>query len=101
MSYFAKRVCIVYSPKKLETSIVAMRPLAAVSSTLSAAVSGTQLQLNWPQDHTGWLLQAQTNSLNIGVGTNWVNVSGSDAMNQRTIPINPMNGSVFFRLACP
>jgi hypothetical protein len=101
MSYFAKRDCIVYSPIKLETSTVAVRPLAAVSSTLSVAVSGGQLPLNRPQDHTGWLLQAQTNSLNIGMGTNWVNVSGSDATHQRTIPINPMNGSVFFRLACP
>jgi hypothetical protein len=101
MSYFAKRVCIVYSPKKLETSIVAVRPPAAVSPTLSAAVSGTQLQLNWPQDHAGWLLQAQTNSRNIGLGTNRVNVSGSDGTNQRTIPINPMNGSVCFRLAYP
>jgi hypothetical protein len=68
---------------------------------LSAAVSGGQLQLNWPQDHAGWPLPAQTNPLNIGMGTNWVNVSGSDATNQRTIPINPMNGSVFFRLAYP
>ena len=80
----------------------AVRPLAADPPTMSATAGGGQLQLNWPQDHTGWLLQAQTNDPpNIGLGTNWAIVSGSDATNQRAIPISSTNGSVFFRLTSP
>jgi hypothetical protein len=43
----------------------------------------------------------QTNSVDKGLGTNWVNVSGSDVTNQISIPINTMNGSAFFRLVAP
>jgi hypothetical protein len=64
-------------------------------------VGGTNLNLSWPADHTGWTLQAQTNSLNVGLGTNWVIVTGSSATNQVTFPINSANGSVFFRLVYP
>jgi len=64
-------------------------------------VSGSELQFNWPQDHTGWTLQTQTNSLNTGLGTNWVDVSSSSSTNQITIPVNSGNGAGFFRLIYP
>jgi hypothetical protein len=44
------------------------------------------IQLNWPLDHTGWQLQAQTNNLTTGLGTNWVNISSSAHTNQLTVP---------------
>jgi hypothetical protein len=59
---------------------------------------GTNLLLNWPSDHKGWTLQAQTNSL---LSTNWVSVAGSSATNQIAIPINRNYGSVFYRLVFP
>ncbi len=62
------------------------------------AVTNNNLYLSWPADHTGWQLQAQTNSLAVGISTNWVNISGSTATNQSVIPINLTNGSVFYRL---
>ena len=68
---------------------------------VSAAFSGQQLQLNWPADHTGWRLQAQTNSLNDGLSTNWVTVTSSSNTNQMTIPVSPAGGSVFYRLVYP
>ena len=34
------------------------------------------MTLTWPTDHTGWRLQSQTNSLNVGINTNWVEVPG-------------------------
>ncbi|HTV41732.1 MAG TPA: LamG-like jellyroll fold domain-containing protein [Candidatus Sulfotelmatobacter sp.] len=62
------------------------------------SVSGNQLTLSWPQDHTGWMLQAQTNGLSVGLSNNWVNVTGSTSVDQLTIPINVSNGAVFYRL---
>ena len=61
-------------------------------------VSGNQLTLSWPADHTGWTLQAQTNSLGKGLSTNWNNVAGSTLTNQMTFPINPANPTVFYRM---
>lgn len=56
------------------------------------------LTLSWPADHTGYTLQAQTNSAGGGLGTNWYDVTGSVGTNQVTIPINSTNGAVFYRL---
>ena len=68
------------------------------STNIIATVSGGTLTLSWPQDHTGWTLQVQTNSLGSGLGTNWVDVAGSAATNAVSITISPANGSVFYRL---
>jgi hypothetical protein len=70
--------------------------LAPVS--ISVGRTPTNLVLSWPVDHTGWQLQAQTNSQPLGLTTNWVYIPGSDATNQISVPLNPSNGSVFFRL---
>jgi autotransporter-associated beta strand protein len=77
---------------------------AAVNSNPTNILFGTtnsQLYLTWPPDHTGWTLQAQTNSLAVGISTNWVNVAGSTGTNQIVVPINLTNGSVFYRLVYP
>jgi autotransporter-associated beta strand protein len=63
-----------------------------------ASVTGTNLTLGWPADHTGWTLQAQTNSLAAGISANWVDVVGSSTTNQVIFPLNSGNGCVFFRL---
>ena len=52
-------------------------------------------------DHLGWWLEIQTNSLNAGLGTNWVTVPNSTATNQVFMPINTASGSIFFRLVYP
>lgn len=59
---------------------------------------GTNLQLSWPADHTGFLLEMQTNNL---AGTNWVIVPGANLTNQMLLPIFPGNNNAFFRLAYP
>jgi len=58
---------------------------------------GTQLHLAWPLDHTGWVLQGQTNTVG-GITTNWYDVPGSPLSNEMYMPIDPANGSVFYRL---
>jgi Concanavalin A-like lectin/glucanases superfamily/Immunoglobulin I-set domain len=65
------------------------------------SVAGNQLTLSWPTDHTGWRLQSQTNDLAAGLGTNWVDVTGSSATNQVIVPIDANNESVFYRLIYP
>jgi hypothetical protein len=76
-----------------------------VSATTPPQVSvipgAGQLQLHWPATHTGWRLEAQTNSLGAGLGTNWVTVAGSATTNQMTIPTDAENGTAFFRLVYP
>lgn len=75
-----------------------------VSTTLTnitMQICGNMLTLAWPTDHTGWRLQAQTNSAGAGLNANWFDVADSTNVNQVTMPIDPANGSVFFRLIYP
>jgi autotransporter-associated beta strand protein len=82
----------------VDGSVVVVNTLVALNPTnIVSSVSGGQLNLSWPADHLGWRLQAQTN----GLGTNWVDVPGATLTNGFTVPIDPANGSVFFRLISP
>jgi autotransporter-associated beta strand protein len=92
------------------TNLLASSGTIAVISTASVAtnqvpitfsVAGSTLNLSWPPDHLGWKLQSQTNTLASGLGTNWVTVPGSTSVTNMSIPINVLNGSVFFRLLYP
>jgi hypothetical protein len=77
-------------------------PNTAPTNIIASAIGGgTTLQLDWPADHTGWRLQAQTNSINVGLKTNWYDVPGSYSVNQELMPIDQANGSVFYRLVYP
>ncbi len=81
-----------------------LRLVATVNTTptnITAVVSGTQLNLSWPADHIGWRLQAQTNAPGIGLNTNWGDVTGSTTVNSVSLPIDPANGSVFYRMIFP
>jgi hypothetical protein len=69
--------------------------------TLLYTNSGGQLKLSWPQDHTGWFVQIQTNSLNMGLSTNWTTVPASNGTNVFSLPVNPTNACVFLRLSYP
>ncbi len=66
---------------------------------LTVQVLGNLLDISWPA--SGGRLQTQTNSLSSGLGTNWITMPGSTATNHVVIPIDPANGSVFYRLAVP
>jgi autotransporter-associated beta strand protein len=62
---------------------------------------GGSLQIAWPSDHLGWSLQVQTNAAGVGLSTNWFRIPGSDTETQVVNPLNPANGSVFYRLVYP
>ncbi len=80
---------------------VAVRPVSTNPPALNYAITGGQLQLDWPTDHTGWRLEVQTNALAAGLGTNWTTVLDSTGTNLLVIPPSLTNGSVFYRLVYP
>jgi hypothetical protein len=55
------------------------------------------LTLAWPATHSGWRLQAQSNSL----GTNWLDVAGSTLTNRMNFPPTTAVGGGFYRLIYP
>jgi autotransporter-associated beta strand protein len=65
--------------------------------------SGNNLNLSWPADHAGWILQSQTNALNTGFRTTnaWYDAPGSSYITSTNIPIDKTNPTMFFRLRFP
>jgi autotransporter-associated beta strand protein len=78
-----------------------LRVVSTTPVTMTSSWSGTALNLSWPADHIGWRLQVQTNSLSVGLSSNWLGVSNSTATNQMTFTLNPDAGCVFYRLVYP
>jgi hypothetical protein len=76
-------------------------PLATNPPNLAFSVTGSALNLSWPADHLGWILQAQTNRINVGISTNWTDVAGTAAITSTNLTINPASPSAFFRLRHP
>jgi polygalacturonase len=81
-------------------AVAASLPSNQPTNILVQASAG-QMQLSWPQDHLGWRLQAQTNNLASGLGTNWVTVPNSTNATSAIFSISASNGSTFFRLVYP
>jgi hypothetical protein len=65
---------------------------------LAPVQSGSSLSMSWPLSENGYQLQAQTNSLGIGLSNNWVVLTGSTLTNTYTAGIDSNNPSVFYRL---
>jgi len=83
------------------TSITLVNPINTNSVPINFEETNGNLSLSWPSDHIGWTLQAQTNSLNVGISTNWATVNGSTTTNVVVVPITLTNGTVFYRLIYP
>lgn len=78
--------------------------VSTIPTNLVFAVSGTNLNLSWPADHTGWRLIAQTNHLANGISLNtndWGSVANSAGTNQVTLPFDPAKPMEFYRLVYP
>ncbi|MSR65789.1 MAG: hypothetical protein EXS24_00240 [Pedosphaera sp.] len=81
-----------------------LRIMAGPNTTptnITSSVSGNNLTLSWPSDHTGWRLQAQTNSVNTGISNNWFDVAGSSTTNLLILPVDLTKGTVFYRMIYP
>jgi autotransporter-associated beta strand protein len=85
----------IFNPTNGVLSVVAGAP---APTNLVASVIGGELVLDWPNGQ-GWRLEAQTNNLATGLGTNWVEIIG--ATSPLTNVISPAKGSVFYRLIYP
>ena len=84
------------------------------STAITNTVTGGNLNLSWPSDHTGWRLLIQTNHFASGLSLNpndWDTVAGSMNTNMVSIPIIKgirQSSSVWYirkfqagRLRCP
>jgi fibronectin-binding autotransporter adhesin len=78
-----------------------LRVVSTLPVNIAAIASGNVFNLSWPIDHIGWRLQAQTNSLSVGLSTDWVTVANSVTTNRMTVTIDPNVGCVFYRLVYP
>ena len=91
-----------YNPISFALSALAHTATNTVSTNLFISqLNPTNIILQWPGDHTGWRIQAQTNPVTVGLWTNWVTLAGSGLTNQIIVPISKTNGSVFFRMIYP
>jgi autotransporter-associated beta strand protein len=78
-----------------------LRVVSISPVTIANKISGNLLNLSWPADHIGWSLQAQTNSLSVGLGSNWFDIPNSYTTNEMTFALEPAAGCVFYRLIYP
>ena len=65
---------------------------------ITLGLEGSVVRLSWPVDCLGWELQAQTNSLGVGLGTNWFAVPSSTNTTQVVMPVDPVGTTRFYRL---
>ena len=73
--------------------------IAANPTNLTATVSSGVLTLTWPPDHLGWLVQS--NSVNLAVPADWYDLSNTAAATFYSVPMNPTQTNVFYRLRHP
>jgi|GEM_PF-1357816 len=91
----------------VDGSIQALAAISLVntnSTNIVATVTGNQLTLTWPADHTGWRLLQQTNNLISGISSNtndWGTVAGSTTTNQEIITIDAAKPTEFYQLVYP
>ncbi len=89
------------SKLNVDGTITVGAPTSNIPVPLIYQVSANGLEFSWPTDHTGWRLEAQTNSLATGLTNNWATVPGSQETNRVILSIDKASGSVFYRLVYP
>jgi hypothetical protein len=78
-----------------------IRVISAVPTNITVLTTNDMWMLSWPGDRRAWTLQTQTNSPDMGLGTNWIDVPNSTRVSQLPFPVDPADGCVFFRLIYP
>jgi hypothetical protein len=89
------------SVEGINSAEVSATPTSLLPAPLATTINGNQLIMTWPSEHIGWHLQVQTNPSASGLGTNWVDIANTTAVNRFTNQINSTAGSIFYRLKYP
>jgi hypothetical protein len=78
-------------------------PTTGTNITYSGFVDGGNFvsHLQWPSEYIGWRLEEQTNSLSVGISTNWTPVAGSSATNDVYITNSVSVPASFYRMTYP
>jgi len=74
---------------------------ASYPTNLAYSVAGNTLSVSWPPSHLGWILQSQTNGLNVGLSTNWQDLPLTGSQTQAVLRLSPDIGGACFRLRHP
>jgi len=82
-------------------TLAVIQTINTTSPNLVCMPNGNLLEFSWPNDHTGWTLEFQTNPPASGLGTNWQSWPGSNATNLVTVTNDLSAASAFFRLRFP
>jgi autotransporter-associated beta strand protein len=86
-----------FNPANGVATLTALAPTVNTNRTnIVVSVSGQQLTMSWPADHTGWTLQSNAISL-LNTGA-WFAVPGSTTTNQVIITMDPSQTNVFYRM---
>jgi autotransporter-associated beta strand protein len=88
----------------IDGTLAVVNPVSTVPTNLVWSVSGTNLNLSWPADHSGWRLLVQTNNLLNGISANsndWMTIPGSALTNQMVVPLDATLPLDFYRLVYP
>ena len=70
---------------------------ARIPPTLTVNQAGNSLQFSWTNSLGNFKLQSQTNNLNVGLSTNWLDYPGGDT-SPLIVPLDAVPDTVFFRL---
>jgi autotransporter-associated beta strand protein len=84
--------------------VVPVATLPNTPTNISYSVIGSTLTISWPSSYVGWILQEQTNALNVGLQASsnaWFNVSGSASVSTMSLPISSSTPAAFYRLSHP
>ncbi len=80
-----------------DSAEISVRPVSSAPVQLGMTLTNSQLEISWPADHTGWMLEYTTNLMDTN---GWTLVPSSDATNMLNGG-SLTNGSVFYRLVYP
>ena len=79
--------------------LVIASSIASNPANISFTVTGNSLNLTWPADHLGWLVQS--NSVNLAVPADWQDISNTAVGTSYSSTIDSKKSNVFYRLRHP
>lgn len=97
---------LTYDPPGTATPPVALAPVTVIVNphppfNITYSLADGFMVIEWPAAQSGWILQSQTNTLGVGLHTNWMDVAGSESSTISVLPIDNSVPAGFFRLRSP